>query len=60
MGAGEAEAAAAAKPSCFPRFNSLTAFKDFLEGKGAKSSAAASQAGGALMAAAAAAAYLLL
>lgn len=62
-GAGEAEAAATAKPSCFPRFNSLQAFKDYMEGKGsgAKSAAAATKAGGALLAAAAAAGvYLLL
>lgn len=46
-GAGEAEAAADAKPSCFPRFNSLTAFKEYLSA-------------GLLLAAAAAGAGLLL
>jgi len=61
-GAGEAEAAAQAKPSCFPRFNSLSAFKTYLEGSGAagKSAAASAKAGGALLAAAAAVGVCLL
>jgi hypothetical protein len=58
-GAGEAEAAATAQPSCFPRFNSLQAFKDYMEGKGAKSAAAATKTGAAMLAAAAAACLLL-
>lgn len=54
-GAGEAEAASTAQPSCFPRFNSLQAFKDYLDGK----EAAAAKSGGAAAAPAAAAATLL-
>ncbi|KAF6256749.1 hypothetical protein COO60DRAFT_1528059 [Scenedesmus sp. NREL 46B-D3] len=65
-GAGEAEAAADAKPSCFPRFNSLSAFTSYLEGQGGQSAAAATSTAGSVTAAqgavllAAAAAALLL
>lgn len=59
-GAGEAEAAGDAKPSCFTRFNSLTAFKNFLEGKSAKSAAASTHASSVVMGAAAAVGVLLL
>jgi hypothetical protein len=64
-GAGEAEAAADAKPSCFPRFNSLSAFTSYVNGQspsGAKSAAGAAKLaqGAALLAAAAAGAALLL
>jgi hypothetical protein len=54
-GAGEAEAAASAKPSCFPRFDSLTAFVSYINGN-SKSAAGSSHAGiGAMVVAAAAA-----
>ncbi|KAF8070983.1 hypothetical protein HT031_001064 [Scenedesmus sp. PABB004] len=62
-GAGEAEAAADAKPSCFPRFNSLTAFTNYLDGKAATATSGAGQRAGAAaaaVAAAVAAAALLL
>jgi hypothetical protein len=63
-GAGEAEAAGDAKPSCFPRFNSLSAFTSYLNGQSgsaAKSAAGANMAqGAALLAAAAAAGAALL
>jgi hypothetical protein len=56
-GSGEAESAAQPKPSCFPRFNSLKQFQQYM---GATSSASSARAGGALVVAAAATLYLLL
>lgn len=63
-GAGEAEAATTAKPSCLPRFDSLKAFTSYLDGNApssAKSAAgAAATASSALLVAAAAAGAALL
>jgi hypothetical protein len=63
-GAGEAEAAGDAKPSCFPRFNSLAAFTTYLDGQSAAPAKSAAEAvaaqGVALLAAAAAAGVALL
>lgn len=65
-GSGEAEAAADAKPSCFPRFDSLQAFKDYIGSTGtasAATSAATSAAvaqGAALLTAAAVGCAMLL
>jgi hypothetical protein len=66
-GAGEAEAAAQAMPSCFPRFNSLSAFQSYLKGEGQQqggsgrsAGSAAAASGGAVLLAAAAGAALML
>eukprot|EP00882_Tetradesmus_deserticola_P006571 GHRQ01006915.1.p1 GENE.GHRQ01006915.1~~GHRQ01006915.1.p1 ORF type:complete len:179 (+),score=72.63 GHRQ01006915.1:607-1143(+) len=45
-GAGEAEAAADAKPSCFPRFNSLSAFTSYVNDQGGQAAATAKSAAG--------------